>query len=114
MLGSDFNKKEVVAMIDFALLCTDVSPAVRPTMSSVLSMLESRTVTGELVSDSMVSSDEMEPKEMMIELQQSHETNSNDTQIHSMSNEGPWTASSTSVDDLYPLIMDSGYWANRE
>ncbi|KAI8007457.1 putative LRR receptor-like serine/threonine-protein kinase [Camellia lanceoleosa] len=55
----------------------------------------------------MVSSDEIEPKEMMIELQQSHETNSNDIQIHSMSNEGPWTASSTSVDDLYPLIMDS-------
>ncbi|CAL5342057.1 unnamed protein product [Camellia sinensis] len=112
-LGSDFNKKEVVAMIDVALLCTNVSPAVRPSMSSVLGMLESRTVTEELVSDSMVSSDEMEPKEMMIELQQSHETNSNDNQIHSMSNDGPWTVSK-SVDDLYPLIMDSGYWANRD
>ncbi|CAL5405972.1 unnamed protein product [Camellia sinensis] len=112
-LGSDFNKKEVVAMIDVALLCTNVSPAVRPSMSSVLGMLESRTVTEELVSDSMVSSDKMEPKEMMIELQQSRETNSNDNQIRSMSNDGPWTVS-TSVDDLYPLIMDSGYWANRD
>ncbi|KAI8008854.1 putative leucine-rich repeat receptor-like serine/threonine-protein kinase [Camellia lanceoleosa] len=112
-LGSDFNKKEVVAMINVALLCINVSPTVRPSMSSVLSMLESRTVTEELVSDSMVSSSKMEPKEMMIELQQSHETNSNDNQIHSMSNDGPWTAS-TSVADLYPLIIDSDYWANRD
>ncbi|XP_057509146.1 probable LRR receptor-like serine/threonine-protein kinase At1g53430 [Actinidia eriantha] len=43
-LGSNFNKKEVMVMIHIALQCTIVSPAVRPIMSSVVSMLESRTI----------------------------------------------------------------------
>ncbi|KAI8558033.1 hypothetical protein RHMOL_Rhmol04G0056900 [Rhododendron molle] len=48
-LGSDFNKIEVTVMINVALLCTNVSPIVRPAMSSVVSMLEGRTVPASLV-----------------------------------------------------------------
>ncbi|RDX97093.1 putative leucine-rich repeat receptor-like serine/threonine-protein kinase, partial [Mucuna pruriens] len=50
-LGEDFNKKEVIIMINVALLCTKVSPSLRPTMSSVVSMLEGRTHIQEVVSD---------------------------------------------------------------
>ena len=38
-------------MINVALLCTKVSPALRPTMSSVVSMREGRTIIQEVVSD---------------------------------------------------------------
>ncbi|KAK9048336.1 hypothetical protein SSX86_032701 [Deinandra increscens subsp. villosa] len=31
-LGSDFNKEEAVRMMNIALLCTNQSPALRPTM----------------------------------------------------------------------------------
>ncbi|KAL7607074.1 hypothetical protein Lser_V15G15877 [Lactuca serriola] len=41
-LGSGFNKKEAVRMIKIALLCTNKSPALRPTMSEVVNMLEGR------------------------------------------------------------------------
>uniref|UniRef100_A0A175YNK2 Disease resistance R13L4/SHOC-2-like LRR domain-containing protein n=1 Tax=Daucus carota subsp. sativus TaxID=79200 RepID=A0A175YNK2_DAUCS len=39
-LGSNYNKEEAVRMIKVALLCTNSSPALRPTMSCVLSMLK--------------------------------------------------------------------------
>ncbi|CAI9279224.1 unnamed protein product [Lactuca saligna] len=42
-LGSEFNKKEAVRMIKIALLCTNKAPALRPTMSEVVNMLEGRT-----------------------------------------------------------------------
>ncbi|KAJ6744412.1 PROMASTIGOTE SURFACE ANTIGEN PROTEIN PSA [Salix purpurea] len=48
-LGSAFNKKEVVRMINVALLCTNQSPALRPIMSTVVSMLEGKTDVEELV-----------------------------------------------------------------
>ena len=63
-LGSDFNKEEVLAMINIALLSTKVSPAVRPAMSSVVSMLEGRTAVQDIVSDPSVPSDDLKLKEM--------------------------------------------------
>ncbi|KAI7753723.1 hypothetical protein M8C21_023348 [Ambrosia artemisiifolia] len=42
-LGSDFNKNEAMRMMDIALLCTNQSPALRPTMSQVVNMLAGRT-----------------------------------------------------------------------
>ncbi|XP_060194541.1 probable LRR receptor-like serine/threonine-protein kinase At1g07650 isoform X3 [Lycium barbarum] len=39
-LGSDFKNDEALRMINVALLCTNPSPALRPTMSAVASILE--------------------------------------------------------------------------
>ncbi|KAI7736501.1 hypothetical protein M8C21_000485, partial [Ambrosia artemisiifolia] len=39
-LGSDFNKIEAVRMMEVALLCTNQSPALRPTMPDVVNLLE--------------------------------------------------------------------------
>ena len=41
-LGLDFHKEEIMVMINIALLCTNVSPAVRPAMPSVVNMLEGK------------------------------------------------------------------------
>ncbi|XP_019198445.1 PREDICTED: probable LRR receptor-like serine/threonine-protein kinase At1g07650 isoform X3 [Ipomoea nil] len=39
-LGSDFDKEQALRMLEVALLCTNSSPVFRPSMSTVVSMLE--------------------------------------------------------------------------
>ena len=58
-LGSELNKKEAIRMIKVALLCTNPSPALRPTMSAVVSMLEGRTTIDEVIMDPSVYADEL-------------------------------------------------------
>ncbi|KAF4359851.1 hypothetical protein G4B88_020372 [Cannabis sativa] len=57
-LESEFNHEEVFRMIKVALLCTNPSPALRPTMSAVVSMLEGRTLVHELIMDPSVYGDQ--------------------------------------------------------
>ncbi|KAA8524029.1 hypothetical protein F0562_010540 [Nyssa sinensis] len=96
-LGSDFNKEEVMMMINVALLCTHVSPAVRPAMSSVVSMLEGRAVIQELIANTSFSSDKMTLEEMKNPYLHSPEDSMTDSLIQSMSIERPWTGASTSA-----------------
>lgn len=42
-LGSDFSRDEALQMLKLALLCTSISPTLRPNMSAVVSMLEGKT-----------------------------------------------------------------------
>ncbi|KAJ1383751.1 Serine-threonine/tyrosine-protein kinase, catalytic domain [Sesbania bispinosa] len=48
-LGVNFNENEVITIVKVALLCTNANSNLRPSMSSVLSMLEGRTVVPEFV-----------------------------------------------------------------
>ncbi|KAJ9671358.1 hypothetical protein PVL29_025179 [Vitis rotundifolia] len=114
ILESNFRKEEVMAMINVAFLCTSVSPAVRPTMSSVVSMLEGRAPVQEISSGLSISSDEIKLKEQREQYELYLEKNTSEGQIPSLSTDGPWTASSTSDADLYPITMNSQYWENRE
>ncbi|GMI68486.1 leucine-rich repeat receptor-like kinase with extracellular malectin-like domain 1 [Hibiscus trionum] len=50
-LGSEYSSEEAMVMLNVALLCTNASPTLRPTMSQVVSMLEGRTSVQELLSD---------------------------------------------------------------
>ncbi|KAH9746151.1 hypothetical protein KPL70_004324 [Citrus sinensis] len=54
-LGSNFDKEQLMVMINVALLCASASPTNRPSMSSVLSMLECGVDVPDLVSDSSIS-----------------------------------------------------------
>ncbi|XAR56433.1 Non-specific serine/threonine protein kinase [Bertholletia excelsa] len=105
-LGSDFDREEVMVTINVALLCTDVSLAVRPAMSSVVSMLEGRMVLHELISEPTASSAGIKPESI--------QENRNDRQASSVSVDGQWTASSASAGDLYPVNLDSAYLTKRE
>ncbi|KAH7513022.1 hypothetical protein FEM48_Zijuj12G0152300 [Ziziphus jujuba var. spinosa] len=49
-LGSDYDQEEVMVAIHVALRCTHVSAANRPSMASVVSMLEGRVAAQELIS----------------------------------------------------------------
>ncbi|KAF7151481.1 hypothetical protein RHSIM_Rhsim02G0088700 [Rhododendron simsii] len=57
-LGSDFNKEEAMRMTKVALVCTNPSPALRPTMSDVVSMLEGKLGIEELVTDPRIYGDD--------------------------------------------------------
>ncbi|KAI4325166.1 hypothetical protein MLD38_030586 [Melastoma candidum] len=50
-LDSNFSSEEAMIMINIAMLCTNVSPTLRPTMSQVVSMMERRTAVQDLLSD---------------------------------------------------------------
>lgn len=41
-LGSGANRQEIERMVKIALLCTNATPSVRPTMSEVVQMLEGK------------------------------------------------------------------------
>ncbi|KAM3696770.1 hypothetical protein ACJW30_06G064600 [Castanea mollissima] len=112
-LGSDYNKEEVMVVIHVALLCTNVSSAARPTMSSVVSMLEGNIIVPDLVSDMSLLHDEMKAKELQKYYQINEEINMSESSRRTMSTDGPWTATSSSAADLYPINPESGLLENR-
>ncbi|GMI82273.1 leucine-rich repeat receptor-like kinase with extracellular malectin-like domain 1 [Hibiscus trionum] len=57
-LGTEFDEEEAMRMTRVALLCTNSSPALRPTMSEAVNMLEGRTLVPELVMDPSIFADE--------------------------------------------------------
>ncbi|KAK4781376.1 hypothetical protein SAY86_015478 [Trapa natans] len=113
-LGSDFNKDEVMAMINVALLCTFVTPLVRPTMSSVVRMLHGDEAVPEVVPDSSVIIDDVRLEVMRRHFMGSEgEEEPSERNISSVASDLPLTASSSSSKDLYPAIVSSDYWQKR-
>lgn len=110
-LGSEFDIEEVMVMINVALLCTNPSSSLRPAMSSVLSMLEGRSLVPELISDQSEEASKMKLEAMR---QFYREVEENDVaESHSKSLLGTTTSSSTSARDLYPVRLDSSYFDRR-
>ncbi|MED6209230.1 hypothetical protein PIB30_052708 [Stylosanthes scabra] len=117
-LGSDFNEEEVMVMIQVAILCTNATPNLRPSMSSVVSMLEGETIVPEFVSDQSELMDEMKLEAMRQYYYEKEENKMNNEAKSSVSHnnndvvDDQWTASSSS--DLYPMHIDSSYyWEQR-
>ena len=104
--GKDFRKDEVVVMINVALLCTQVSPMHRPTMASVVCMLEGKTKVLEVVVD---TSEILDGKKL--EMQQYYsmrkKNKTQETQEESVS----MGETSTFMSDigLYSINMDSSF-----
>ena len=92
-------------MIQVALLCTNATPNLRPSMSSVLSMLEGRTVVPEFVSDPSEVMDEMKLEATRQCYYQKEENKINEAKSVSNDIDEQWTATSSS--DLYPFQLDS-------
>ncbi|CAH2064063.1 unnamed protein product [Thlaspi arvense] len=49
-LGSDFSKEEAMVILSVALMCTNTTPALRPIMSQVVSIMEEKTAMKSLSS----------------------------------------------------------------
>ncbi|RDX72586.1 putative leucine-rich repeat receptor-like serine/threonine-protein kinase, partial [Mucuna pruriens] len=112
-LGLDFNEKEVMAMINVALLCTNDTASLRPAMSSVVSMLEGRSVVQEVVLETSEALDERKLEAMRRHYQEIEENKLSETQNQSLLVDDTLAASSTSATDLYPVNMNSSYWEKR-
>ncbi|CAL2253646.1 unnamed protein product [Prunus armeniaca] len=88
-LGSDFNKEEMMRTINVALLCCNATSTIRPTMSSVVSMLEGRAAIQILVSDPNASNNEMDA--MGKHFESILGMNTSESQIQTASSQGPLT-----------------------
>ncbi|CAI9088862.1 OLC1v1023310C1 [Oldenlandia corymbosa var. corymbosa] len=102
-LGSDYNKEQVMRTLHIALLCTNVVPTERPSMSSVVSMLEGRGGVDMISSASKrsASGKHKKLKSLGLTKEQQQLANPGDSQIE-MSMDVPFTGSSTATGDLYP------------
>ncbi|KAK8592446.1 hypothetical protein V6N13_063024 [Hibiscus sabdariffa] len=99
-LGTKFNKEEAIRMVKVALLCTNPSPALRPTMSGVVSMLEGRTDVHEKISEPSSFGDDIRFKSFPEFDQLSFQRN--ETQPLFQSSDSTYKgSSSTSTHDLY-------------
>ncbi|KAF7112627.1 hypothetical protein RHSIM_RhsimUnG0210100 [Rhododendron simsii] len=104
-LGSNFNKEETMRMTKVALLCTNPSPALRPTMSAVVSMLEGKLGIEELVNDPRIYGDDFRfvaLRDKYDELQRQTSTEAETLIDHTVTG-----SSSTSAQDLYPRDLYS-------
>ncbi|PWA50603.1 serine/threonine/dual specificity protein kinase, catalytic domain-containing protein [Artemisia annua] len=106
-LDSKYDMQEMMVVINLALLCTTISPTDRPAMSSVVSMLEGRIVPQSFVSEQSMSLTKMDREKMMKQLESTTES-----QIEEMSI--PYTDSSMSAVDLYPVDRFSEYLQKRD
>ncbi|EOY13474.1 Leucine-rich repeat transmembrane protein kinase, putative [Theobroma cacao] len=106
-IGSNCNIEEVMVMINVALLCTNQTAASRPSMSSVVSMLEGRDAVPEFVADSSISTDEFITAMKLYQQIEENETDNSRTMSGPLANVP--STSSTSAADLYPISLTSKF-----
>ncbi|KAJ0703046.1 putative transferase, protein kinase RLK-Pelle-DLSV family [Helianthus annuus] len=63
-LGSTINKEEAETIVKVALLCTNSSPSMRPTMSEAINMLDGKTCVPEIVPEASGYSEDLRFKAM--------------------------------------------------
>ncbi|KAM4101012.1 hypothetical protein ACJW30_05G111600 [Castanea mollissima] len=102
-LGSEVNVKEAEILVKVALMCTNASASLRPTMSEVVSMLEGRMTVPDMIPEPSTYSDDLRFKAMR-DLHRQRENHSlsrsqtqNSTTIHTFS------SPTTSSQDFYEI-----------
>lgn len=107
-LGTEFNKEEAEKIIKVALLCTNASPALRPTMLEVVSMLEGHTIVQEVISDPGPYDEDLRNDVRFIALKDHYQQIQKQKNIVSDSQGTTSTGSSTiSARDLYAINPES-------
>ncbi|XP_028966121.2 probable leucine-rich repeat receptor-like serine/threonine-protein kinase At3g14840 isoform X2 [Malus domestica] len=108
-LGSQFSKEEAIRMVKVALLCTNPAPALRPTMSAVVRMLEGETAVHELIMDPSIYGDEMRLTAVRNQFDQIAQESSSGTQSRLRSSDSTWIGSSATAmsSDLYKVSSGS-------
>ena len=106
-LGSEVNVKEAEILVKVALLCTNASASLRPTMSEVVNMLEGRMTVPDMIPEPSSYSDDLRFKAMR-DLHQQRENHSlsrsqtqNSTTIHTFS------SPTISSQDFYEINPES-------
>ena len=97
-LESTFNKEEMARAINVALICANHVATERPSMSAVVSMLEGKDGVLKLASETSISVYKTRPGEVEI----------GTLDGEGVSMDAPWSGSSNSAADLYPLSEKRG------
>uniref|UniRef100_A0A0D3CK29 Protein kinase domain-containing protein n=1 Tax=Brassica oleracea var. oleracea TaxID=109376 RepID=A0A0D3CK29_BRAOL len=119
-LGTDYNREEAMTMIQIGILCTSQVSSERPSMSTVVSILEgSSTVNVEKLLEASFNKGSEKDNES-VRAMKKHYAMINEEEMNmldqTLRTDGPFTSSSTSTanaSDLYPLKPDSAYWNSR-
>ncbi|CAM8992052.1 unnamed protein product [Rhodiola kirilowii] len=112
-LGTDYDKKEAMRMLNLALACTSPSPTLRPAMSLVVKMLEGKApIQAPLVQRTTFEQDmRFKAFERLSQDSQTHISSVSDESAvqKTISVDGPWIDSSLSIPgkDLGPLEATS-------
>ncbi|KAK9056896.1 hypothetical protein SSX86_024260 [Deinandra increscens subsp. villosa] len=106
-LGSEYDIREMMVVINLALMCTSSSPTSRPLMSLVVSMLDRRIVPEAFIAKQNMSLTENDHHKMKKQLENKNE---NEMEERSLA----YTDSSTSAADLYPDDGFSDYLQKRD
>ncbi|KAI4306050.1 hypothetical protein L6164_029362 [Bauhinia variegata] len=83
-LGSDYSSEEAMMMLNVALLCTNASPTLRPTMPQAVSMLEGRTDIQDILSDPGYSANSSKYKAIRNHFWQNPSTTTQSMSLHSL------------------------------
>ncbi|TYJ48250.1 hypothetical protein E1A91_A01G048400v1 [Gossypium mustelinum] len=105
-VASHCDPEEAMTMINVALVCTNSTAAARPSMSTVVSILEGKASFSNIITNSSIYGSELNPKKLYENVEESDVENNSLTKR--MLGDGQWTSSS----DLYPVGLTSSYWQN--
>ncbi|KAK1275037.1 putative LRR receptor-like serine/threonine-protein kinase [Acorus gramineus] len=98
-LGSHYSKSEALNMLELALLCANPSPTLRPTMSTVISLLEGKQTIH--APSKPASTDDDWKHKVFGRLSHDSQGSTSQSISQSISMDGPWMDSSVSVDPLH-------------
>ncbi|CAL5390986.1 unnamed protein product [Camellia sinensis] len=98
-LGSNYSEEEVMNMVNVGLLCTNPSPTLRPSMSSVVSMLEGKSPIQAPLIKRTSTNENVRFKAFEGHSQDSHTQVSaySDEESEMQRTDRPWTDSSVSI-----------------
>lgn len=96
-LDSCYSQDEAMRMLNLALLCTSLSPTLRPSMSSVVSMLEGKTPIQAAISGNKNQDARFKAFEMLSYDSQTTMTSQGSMEQSGKSMDGPWVDSSISL-----------------
>ncbi|XP_015875666.3 probable LRR receptor-like serine/threonine-protein kinase RFK1 isoform X2 [Ziziphus jujuba] len=100
-LGSDINIKEAEITVKIALLCTNASASLRPTMSEVVSMLEGRMTVPDVVPEPSSYGEDLRFKAMRDLHRERQSHSSSGSQIQISTTVHTFSSTSTSGVDIY-------------
>ncbi|XVF27426.1 hypothetical protein REPUB_Repub14bG0105700 [Reevesia pubescens] len=87
-LGSEYNKSEAEGMIKVALLCTNASPSLRPTMSEVVGMLEGTITIPDVVPNASSYTEDLRFKAIRDHRNCMYSQSSGGSQVHNSTSAG--------------------------
>ncbi|KAL2494654.1 putative LRR receptor-like serine/threonine-protein kinase RFK1 [Forsythia ovata] len=106
-LGSQVNKEEVGRMVKVALLCTNITPSIRPTMSEVVQMLEGQMAIPDVIPEGSTYTDDMRFRTMKDFHRQRQNGSSSGSQTPNSTTIQTDAGFTSSTTDLYEITRDT-------